>query len=138
MSKIFISYRFTGVPEEQLHQLLDPIMGSLRNLGYDPYCNLYDLNYYEENSMDTREIMLHCFEKLEELDNSGFHLLIFDTPELSQGMMIEMGYSLKKGTKTVVLYREGLSLGTTTSLANQSLSYTDLVDLKQKLQDVSV
>ena len=65
--KIFLSYRFTGVTLEEIHKLIDPIVAHIRNTTqHEVYCNLYDLNYYEEHHMGTKEIMDHALKHLAE------------------------------------------------------------------------
>lgn len=56
--RIFLSYKFTGVPISEIHRLIDPIYESLKTLPNDVYCKLYDLEMYGKSTSDIMKLCL--------------------------------------------------------------------------------
>ena len=52
MSKIFLSYRFTGEDPNQLNEILRNINSKLTSKGYDVFCSFLLENYFRERERD--------------------------------------------------------------------------------------
>lgn len=66
---MFISYRFSKVPVEDLQQLIYPIYDYLKSINVDVFCNFYYDSFYIENKWSEKQIMEHCFENIDARDN---------------------------------------------------------------------
>lgn len=125
--RIFISYKFTGVPLEQIHALVDPVMEALKE--YQPYCNLYDDKYYGDNKMTKGQIMNHVLGKLRD---SELHISLVNG-ELGEGMSIEFGYALKIEIPQIVCIKRGTKVTSCQELAGHCLEYDTVEELIEKL-----
>jgi len=127
---MYIAYRFSNVPTEDLYNLINPIFNLLRDNNIDVFCNLYYDNYYIENSFSVKQIMNHCFENIDKKDTI---LCLIDTNEYSCGMLLELGYSLKSKKNIIVCCREGCEIDTVIEMANSNIIYSDYGDLLEKI-----
>lgn len=126
--KYFLSYKFTRVPLDQLHNNIDPIMEVLAKYG-QPYCNLYDDDFYASNKYDARQIMEHALQKLDQCD----YYIIFVDKETGEGMLIEYGYACKLNIPRLVLMPTNYESVSMKALASNVICYDNLDDLLQKL-----
>jgi nucleoside 2-deoxyribosyltransferase len=129
MTKIFIGYKFTGVPLEEIHMLVDPLMDVLKEKNHEPYCNLYDVNFYEENNYGTKEIMNHALNKLSEC---GLHIVLIDNEEISQGVCLEIGWSCKEKKPIVLFVRDNINVSTLEAMVFHVIRYSDIDDMIKK------
>lgn len=100
--KVFISYKFTGIELEKLHQTFDPIVETLKKYGHTVFCNLYYLDFYQQNNYSIKQIFDHCFN---ELKTCNIYLCVVDKDQIfAGGMAIEFGYAYSLKLKTIVCF----------------------------------
>lgn len=85
----FLSYKYTGVPVDELHALIDPIRDLFSLKGKAFYCNLYDDPMYIAEKYTGGQIMKHALGHL--LGSSV--LLVLNNGVIGEGMGIEFGYA---------------------------------------------
>ena len=125
--RIYIAYRFTGVPKSQLDELIDPVVKTLKQEGYDAFCNYYSDEKYKREKYDLKRIMNHCYSELEDRD---VVLCLIDTKELSCGMLLELGYAFAKEKKVIVFSRIGCEIPTVKEMVDEHYTYKDYDELQ--------
>jgi len=128
---MFISYRFSGVPKEQLDQLINPIYDYLKDKNIDVFCNYYRDAHYVENRWTTKMMMAECFDHI---DRSGKILCLIDTEKYSCGMLLEIGYSIAKNKEIIVCSRKGCEIKTLIEMATHHIKYENYDELLIKLK----
>jgi hypothetical protein len=132
MVNIFLSYKFSGINIIDLHNFIDPIVDSLKmNSSNSVYCNLYDMKYYEENNMSTKQIMKHALSKL---SKCNYQIILVSDTGFSEGASIEFGYACDKMPQLVVIKKDIYS-SSLKSLATHVIEYDTLNDLLNKLEN---
>lgn len=130
---VFISYRFSNVPLENIHQLIDPIYNLLQTNGVDVFCNLYDKDKYENQKYTTKDIMDECFSMLE---TKNTILCLVDTNEYSCGMILEVGYALSRGKEIIICSRDGCQIKTLDHMANKTFIYHNYDELLHQIKNL--
>ena len=130
---VFISYRFSDIPIEELRKLIDPVYNIFKSNNVDVFCNFYKDAYYMENKYTAKQIMDDCFK---EIDNRDIILCLVDTDKYSCGMLLEIGYALAKNKRIVVCFRKGCEIDTLKAMANEVRIYEDYDELIESLDQV--
>ena len=130
---VFISYRFSDIPIEELRKLIDPVYNIFKSNNVDVFCNFYKDAYYMENKYTAKQIMDDCFK---EIDNRDIILCLVDTDKYSCGMLLEIGYALAKNKRIVVCFRKGCEIDTLKSMANEVRIYEDYDELIESIDQV--
>ena len=128
--RIFLSYKFTGVPLKQLHSMIDPIKDKVESMDHELVCNLYYEKFYQENKYSVKETMLHALTLLESCDA----FMILHNGEVGEGMGIEFGYAMKKCLPIVLLLKSGMKSVSMRALAHRVIEFDDWNDLMKKLK----
>lgn len=128
---MFISYRFSDIPIDELKGLIDPIYNLLKDNNVDVFCNFYYEDHYSEHKYTGRQVMEHCFENIDKKDTI---LCLVDTSKYSCGMLLEMGYSMANKKKIVVCFREGCEIDTLNQMVDHSIFYKDYNQLLDKIK----
>lgn len=128
---MFISYRFSGVPKEQLDQLINPIYSYLKDKNIGVFCNYYRDAHYAENKWTTKMVMEECFDHI---DRSDRVLCLIDTEKYGCGTLLEIGYSLAKRKEIIVCSRKGCEIKTLNEMATHSITYENYDELMLKIQ----
>ena len=123
---VFISYRFSDIPIEELRKLIDPIYNLFKNKGLDVFCNFYKDATYVENNYTAKQIMDDCFENIDKRD---VVVCLVDTDKYSCGMLLEIGYALAKNKRIIVASRKGCEIDTLCAMANNNIIYNDYDEL---------
>lgn len=131
--KIFISYRFSDIPIEELEKLLNPVCDLFKNHNIQTFCNFYKDRHYKENGYTVSEIMDDCFLMIDQFD---IILCLVDTPKQSPGMLLEVGYGLAKEKLVMVCSRKDCEIDTLCELADENISYENYDDLIYKLKEL--
>lgn len=124
--RIFISYRFTGVPIDEIWELLNPAIQTLESLGHTVFQNLDRCDFYETNNYTTRMIMDEC---LDELRRSDAQLILVNHPTLSEGMLLEQGAAWQMGKPIYLLNRRGIGMNTSATVVKQRIEFDRLDEI---------
>jgi len=130
--KIFISYRFSELPKEELEKMLDPVCNLFKSHNIQVFCNFYKDDYYKQNGYTVKEIMDDCFLMIDQYD---LVLCLVDTPKPSCGMLLEVGYALAKDKLVFVCSRKGCEIDTLCRMADENISYENYDELILELKD---
>ena len=131
--RIFISYKFTGVPLADLNSTVVPLISKLREAGFDVFCNLERDSVYVQEKWTATQIMDECFT---ELDKCNYHIT-FVAPDtaMGEGMLIELGYACKMKIPTMMLLPDKFRSISAKAVVDDIITYSDMNDLLEKLID---
>ena len=144
--RIFISYKFSGLPEPKIRSLLDPIYQALQTLdGYQVYCNCTWWIMYTPN-MNTNKLMRKC---LAQIQTGDIFLLVLNDYGLGHnniwhGSLIELGHALAKGCTVLAHVQKGAmyddtgKLHTALSLCAQINDFKEIGDIAKLLDMVKI
>ncbi len=132
--KVFVSYRFTGEGKEHLDSM-PMICDILKSAGYCHYCSIFDSDQFESEKWSGKKIMQKAFA---EIDSSDVVLFFVRTPDISQGMLVELGYSLAKKKKLVLLIKNDIKVSIFRRQIDDVVEFEDLSDLKEKLVNLKL
>jgi nucleoside 2-deoxyribosyltransferase len=133
MKKIFLSHRFTGEDINDLRETLGKITSTLRTEGHEVYCSIEDTAWFQEQKHTNKEIMEHAFRKL---DESEAIIAFIRSPERSEGMLMEIGYSLAKGKSFILAIKKDLKTMAIGEMANPLIEFETVEELCKKLKTV--
>lgn len=133
MKKIFFSHRFTGEDIDNLRETLGKITSTLRAEGHEVYCSIEDTAWFQEQKHTNKEIMEHSFRKL---DESEVIIAFIRSPERSEGMLMEIGYSLAKGKPFMLALKQDLKTMVLAEIANPFIEFETTEDLCKKLKAI--
>ncbi len=128
--KIFISYRFTGEDPEKLKKLIPQIHEAIQGAGHDCYSTIFDNEQFAKEKWSGKQIMNKAFK---EIDESDLILFFVNSPEISQGMLVELGYSLGKKKRIILAIQKEICDIIFRRQIEEIIEFEDLEDLKKKL-----
>lgn len=118
--KYFLSYKFSGVLINKLHDDIDPIIELFKKYNHDIFCNLYYDDHYKKNKYTVKQIMDHCFDEINQCDI--YFCFIDDI--FSGGMAIECGYAYAKNKKIISLVpNNGPTFTTLCGISDENIYY---------------
>ena len=126
--KIALSYKFTGEDYSELKKFLDNVCSSLKAAGHEPWGAYTKKEEFDKNKTSLKEIMLTA---LGFIDKSDCHLVIINSQEKSEGMLIEIGYALAKKKKIFLLIKRGVKTTFVREIADKILEFDNLKELKK-------
>lgn len=104
--KIFISFRFTGEPFDELLEFFRPVWTELEQRGYTVACSLRKEAFYKEHAFSTKQMLEDAFQ---ELESSDILVAVVRSLEKSEGMLMEVGYAHALHKPIVACVYEGVS-----------------------------
>jgi nucleoside 2-deoxyribosyltransferase len=124
--KFFISYRLTGEDPVKLKPMLESIQSAITAGGHKNYCSFQWQSHFEANDFSPAQIIAHSFN---ELDHADALLAFINSPEKSEGMLLEIGYALAKKKKLFVLVCEDIPTAFVRQMADQVVEFRKVEDL---------
>lgn len=131
--KIFISYRFTGENPEDLKKLIPSVHEIIEEVGHDHYSTIFDSDQFANEKWSGKRIMEKAFR---EIDKSDLVLFFVNSPEISQGMLVELGYSLGQNKRIVLAIKKEIHDIIFRRQIEEIIEFEDLGDLKKKLNSL--
>ncbi len=131
--KIFISYRFSGEDPHFLKNTIPKLHEALEKCGHTYYSTFFDAEEFERDAWTGREIMDKAFL---EIDSSDMVLFFVQSPALSQGMLMELGYSIAKNKKMILVIKDIIKTSIFRRHVNQVIEFKQLSELKEKLKKI--
>lgn len=101
--KVYIAYKFKGADEIKLIKGLKAIDREVVRSGHESYIFIRDAREWGKIVMDEKTVLQQDFRAIENCDAV---LAIVESEELSEGMLLEIGYAYAKGKKIYVLIDE--------------------------------
>lgn len=133
--KIFISYRFTGENPKKLKNLIPQIHEAIEEAGHDYYSTIFDSEQFAHEKWSGKRIMEKAFK---EIDESDLILFFVNSPDISQGMLVELGYSLGKKKRIILAIQKEIRNIIFRRQIEEVIEFEDIEELKKKLIKLSM
>ncbi|MGV8086076.1 MAG: hypothetical protein ACP5N1_00455 [Candidatus Woesearchaeota archaeon] len=134
-NKIFISYRFTGEDPKKVKLIILQIYESLKKSNYECYSTIFDSEQFAKEKWSGKRIMKKAFV---EIDKSRIVLFFVNSKKISQGMLVELGYSLAKKKRIILAIPKNIVESIFRRQISEVIEYKDLKELKQKLSNIKI
>jgi nucleoside 2-deoxyribosyltransferase len=131
--KIALSYKFTGEDYIGLKEFLDNVCKSLKKAGHEPWGTYTKKEEFDKNRTSLKEIMLTA---LDFIDKSDCHLVIINSQEKSEGMLLEIGYSYAKRKRIIVAIKKGIKTTWIKEIIPEIIEFESDKDLFRKLEKI--
>ena len=129
--RIFISYKFTGVPKSTLNNTVTILISILKRAGYEVFCNLERDDEYVHKKWSAKEIMTECFNELEKCD---YHItFVAPNGKMGEGMLIELGYAKKMNLPTLLLFPRDYPSISAKAVVDKFIIYQNMSDLLSRI-----
>ncbi len=136
MVRIFISYRFTGEDINELKKLMKTVGDVLNKAGHEHYCTVWDSQKFAEEKFTGKQIMNYGFK---EIDKSDVVLFLVKSNEISEGMLVEAGYTIAKKKKSLLLINKNVKSHILRRLFENNITEFDNIDdLLNKLKEIKI
>jgi hypothetical protein len=126
MSKIFISYRYTGEDPKKLNLILNKLEKVLNKNGHEVFHSMKLEKYFIENNFSNKEIYKKCLEIQEESD---ICLALVKSPENSRGMEKEFIKSIEIEQRYILAIKKYLDFPEYRASAEKVIEYNNFKDL---------
>ncbi len=134
MKKYFVAYRFTGEDPDVLHSRMTTVVDSLKSVGMDVYCNLFDEKEYQKSKLDAKEIMDIAFNRI---DSSDGLFVVIASDDKSEGMLMEIGYAYAKNKNIIVAVHQNAKTYVPL-IGNRSIIWNNNDDLAAKIKAIEL
>lgn len=128
--KSFIAYRFTGENPDELMPFLSAVRSALAQRDVDAYCSIFEEEQFLEDGLTALQIYQHAFQKLDTID---FLFVVITSPQRSEGMLMEVGYSFAKKIPLIVAHKRGVEGTVIPELAHTGIVWDTLEELIEKI-----
>ena len=108
---------------------------TIKRAGHNSYSTIFDTDQFANKKWSGKKIMEKAFE---EIDKSDAVLFFVKSPEVSQGMLIELGYSLAKKKKVILAIQRDIKENIFRRQIENIMEFNDLEDLTKKLSKLNL
>jgi len=130
MTRVFISYRFSGEDKDKLKKTIMQVHNFIGKAGHEHYSTIFDTDQFTNENWSGKKIMEKAFK---EIDSSDVVLFFVRSPKISQGMLIELGYSLANKKKIILAIKENIKDSVFRRQIEEVIEFKNMADLKNKL-----
>lgn len=127
----FLSYRHTGAEPQRLHTLQYAVKEVFDASEHTFYSTYFHQRLFREHNLSDAEILL---QTVHEVDGYDCMLVLLDTEDRSEGMLIEVGYCIAINKPFIVIKNRAVQGYYFPALAQQIIEYTDIAELQRQLK----
>ncbi len=130
--KTFIAYRSTGEDPVLLEPMLTAVRDGFRSKGIDAYCTFFDEQLFKDKVYSPRQILEHAFKIVDACD---FLFVLQTSDNKSEGMLMEIGYTLAKGIPVIAAVKDTVKKSLVSEVARVALPWADIPNLVETIQN---
>ncbi len=131
--KIFVAYRYRGENLDILKKTMTAVCDSLNEAGHNHFCTIFEEERFAEEKWTGKQIMKKACK---EIDSSDIVLFFVKSEKISQGMLVEFGYSLAKKKKMILAIKKGIKNSIFRRHIDEVIKFENINDLKRKLSKI--
>ncbi|UCD20510.1 MAG: nucleoside 2-deoxyribosyltransferase [archaeon] len=131
--KAVLLFRWYGEDRDKVMENLDKMEEILREIGHEVYHATKEIRSPDHQPFTQWKMLCRVFE---EIDESDVIIPIIKSDDISEGMLIEIGYAHAKSKKIVLLIKKGLKHRYLKEAADQTIEFKDFDDLLNKLKEL--
>lgn len=128
--KIFISHKFRGKDKRDLKRKLKKIAFFLEKKRHNPFIYFRDKTSWKVKILCQGKVIKEAFKEIKKCD---VFLCFIDEPELSEGMLLEIGFAKALNKKTVLLINEKYPRFTLRAIFDKVILFNRPQDIDKKL-----
>ncbi len=128
--KIFIANKFRGVDKADLREKLKEIIVVLEKNGHQVFSYFRDKERWKPKNLPLGKVIKEAFAEIKKCDTI---LCFIEHKELSEGMLLEIGFAKALKKKMIVLVAKNCSSPITEVIADKVIRFTNIKDLSRKL-----
>ena len=136
--RIYVSYQFKGSDKVGLRESLEAVSKTLSAAGHEPFVFYREVMAWGKKKFSSRKIINEAFLALDKCDAV---LAVVESEQVSEGMMLEIGYAKALGKQLVLAINEKLEkdfLRFVRELVDEVIEYKNLADLDKKFKLVKL
>jgi len=131
--KIFISHKFQGVNKNELKKKLEKIALALENKGHQIFIYFRNKENWKPKNFPPGKVIKEAFEEIIRCDAVlGF----IDQKEISEGMLLEIGFAKALNKKIILLISEKISYPTLEAISDKVIKFDNLSELGKRLNKI--
>ncbi|HEY2004229.1 MAG TPA: nucleoside 2-deoxyribosyltransferase [Candidatus Saccharimonadia bacterium] len=133
--RVFVSYRHTGAEAKTIRPLLETVKRALEDKGVEIHNTFFDVRQgdFVQSELGPAGFMHEAFGMME---RSDFLLVLQNSEERSEGMLMEVGYALAKKMPVLVAVQDEVKNTYLPDMAELVVKWRDTVDLAVQLGKV--
>lgn len=97
--RVYVAYKLSRENFEKLREKLEEVSDVINKLGHESFIFVRDVQNWKPGDMDAKEIMDRAFL---EMGKSDVLLVVLESVEKGEGLLIESGYMKGIGKKIIV------------------------------------
>ena len=131
--KVYIAYKFSGNDLEKLKSNLIEFDKVIKKLKHHSFIFFRDVQNWVKGNSSAKSIITEAFENIKKCD---VILAIIESPEKSEGMLLECGYGKALGKKIIVASKPEGRAFLLKAMADTFFEFNNLNDFELKLKEV--
>jgi nucleoside 2-deoxyribosyltransferase len=133
--KVFLAYRHTGEDLKELEDKIGKITKAIEECKHEHFCMFYKEDEIARDKWTGKQIMTKAYE---EIDSSDVILFFVDKKEISEGMLLEVGYCIAKKKKIILLIKDSVEKHILKRNIDNKIEFKDIDDLANKLKEAKL
>ncbi|MCX6747148.1 MAG: nucleoside 2-deoxyribosyltransferase [Candidatus Pacearchaeota archaeon] len=131
MKKIYVAYKFKEQNTEELRKKLEELSKVIEDATiYKTFIFFRDAQNWGKIKMPIKEVVEKACKEIEKCD-----AILVEATEKANGAYFEVGYAKALNKKVIIVHKTGTETNFLDSIADASIEYDDLNDLKEKLMN---
>ncbi len=130
MTKVFISYRFTGEDKVELVKTMTELEDTIKEKKYKVYSTIHDNKQFANENWSGKQILRKAYD---EIDNSEKCLFFVRKEDISQGMLLELGYAMAKEKELILAIKKDIKKSIYRRQIDKVIEFENFEELKEKL-----
>jgi len=127
---LFLAYKFTGESYEELEKHIPNLCRWIKASGNTCFCSFALQEHFKQKRFTKRDILYYIFNEIEKAD---VILVFINSTEKSEGMLLEIGYSIAQRKSFWLLIRKGIKTNFLKDIADELIEYVEVNDIMTPL-----
>jgi nucleoside 2-deoxyribosyltransferase len=133
--KVFLSYKFTGENKNDLVSYITKVEDAFKLRNVNVYSTIHDSDQFANENWSGKQILNKAFK---EIDSSEILLFIVRKEEISQGMLVELGYSLHTDKRLVLFINKNIGPSIYKRQIEEQYEFTDIESLLRIISELKL
>lgn len=133
--KIFLSFKYTGESLVELNKMIPSVFNSLKTNGNNVFCTFFKEDFFEEKRYTYKQILHYA---LNEIDKSDVVFVFLNSEDKSEGMLLEIGYSIANNKKIILAKRKNVKTTFVEEFSSEIIEFESVPDLCTKINNISL
>jgi len=133
MKRIFLAYKFKEEDPIALRERLEKLSEIVEeSMSAKTFIFFRDVQNWTKGDMTAKEIITRALDEIKKCDT-----ILVEASVKARGVYLETGYAKALGKKVIIVHKKGTEANFLNGIADISIEYENLEDLKKKLKTLS-